>query len=203
VEAAIHYSGLLNVQFGGGLDYHSTILAFPLDQPGDSFQLAHYVNKYHDGIDIFTINGIASAACRGLPAFHFNSFYVSKLRLGQRISTGSFTQRYFGILSGDVYAGGSGGTQWKNSGYGFIGFRFNNGAGIQYGWARIKIANIGFRPRVPFLLFDYAYGDPGEPVRAGQTSSNEQAPYEGSLGWLALGATGLLAWRKRRSQAAS
>jgi hypothetical protein len=53
-----------------------------------------------------------------------------------------------------------------------------------------------------FWLVDYAYADPGEPIRAGQTSSNEMVPEEGSLGWLALGAAGLLAWRKSRSRAA-
>jgi MYXO-CTERM domain-containing protein len=66
---------------------------------------------------------------------------------------------------------------------------------------RVKFAN-----RHPsdhdFLLVDYAYADPGEPIRAGQTASNEMVPEEGSLGWLALGAAGLLAWRKRRSRAA-
>ena len=51
-----------------------------------------------------------------------------------------------------------------------------------------------------FMLVDYAYADPGEPIRAGQTSSNETVPDESSLGWLAVGAAGLLAWRKRRSR---
>ena len=53
-----------------------------------------------------------------------------------------------------------------------------------------------------FILLDYAYADPGEGLRAGQTSegtlSDEQAPDQGSLGGLALGAVGLLAWRKSR-----
>jgi hypothetical protein len=61
-----------------------------------------------------------------------------------------------------------------------------------------------------FEVLDYAYADRGEPIRAGQTSSNEMVPeenddivpQEGSLGWLALGAAGLLAWRKRRSRTA-
>ncbi len=30
---------------------------------------------------------------------------------------------------------------WSNNGYGFIGFRFNNGAGVQYGWARIRMTD--------------------------------------------------------------
>jgi MYXO-CTERM domain-containing protein len=88
--------------------------------------------------------------------------------------------------------------QW-NPGIGFIGFRFNNGAGVQYGWARIKISGVS---HYDFVLLDYAYADPGERLTAGQTlentSSDEQAPDQGSLGGLALGAVGLLAWRKSR-----
>ena len=90
--------------------------------------------------------------------------------------------------------------QWSH-GYGFIGFRFNNGAGVQYGWARIKMLGV---PHYDFALLDYAYADPGERLRAGQTSedtlSDEQSPDQGSLGGLALGAAGLLAWRKSRSR---
>jgi hypothetical protein len=97
---------------------------------------------------------------------------------------------------------------------GFVGFRFNNGAGIQYGWVRVRIA-------VPphdgiggwgFKVLDFAYADPGEPITAGegiprgseddQDISDDQGPDEGSLGGLALGAVGLLAWRKSRSRTA-
>jgi hypothetical protein len=91
-------------------------------------------------------------------------------------------------------------------GHGFIGFKFNSGNGAQYGWVRITM--IG--PYCAFRLVDYAYADLGEPIRAGQMSSDEMVPnenddvmpQEGSLGALALGAVGLLAWRTRRSQAA-
>ena len=67
-------------------------------------------------------------------------------------------------------------------------------------------------PEHGFEVVSYAYADPGEPIKAGQTSSNEQvpdqdstdeqAPDEGSLGGLALGAVGLLVWRKSRSRTA-
>jgi hypothetical protein len=60
----------------------------------------------------------------------------------------------------------------------------------------------GYNPDQVFLLKDYAYGDVGDRIRAGQRSSNEMVADEGSLGWLALGAVGLLAWRKSRSGAA-
>jgi MYXO-CTERM domain-containing protein len=88
----------------------------------------------------------------------------------------------------------------------FIGFAFNGGAGRQYGWVRVKMS--GYNSGNGFEVLDYAYGDPGEPIRIGQTSSPTDAPpkqpvpRQGSLGFLALGAVGLALWRQRR-QAAS
>src|SRR5205085_2702250 len=83
-------------------------------------------------------------------------------------------------------------------GVAFVAFKFNNGNGDQYGWARIKSQG---PPVNKFTLVDYAYGDIGDSVRAGQKSSND-TPVRESLGALALGAAGLLAWRKRRMLAA-
>src|SRR5262249_40579944 len=100
------------------------------------------------------------------------------------------------------------GGQFAPGDVGFIGFKFNNGSGDQYGWVRVKF-DTRYPYDHPFWLVDYAYADPGEQIRAGQTSSNEMireesngiGSEEGSLGGLALGAAGLLAWRKRRSRA--
>ena len=89
--------------------------------------------------------------------------------------------------------------QWTDRGTGYVGFRFNNSAGYQYGWARVRVSG---ESENAFKVLDYAYADPGEHIRAGQRSSAEQAPDEGSLSWLALGAVGLLAWRKSRSRTA-
>ncbi len=190
-EAAIHYSGRVNELFLVG---HAD--NFELDQPGDVFRLSHTSYGY-GAQDKFAIFGIASAAFRGFGG----RGYVSKLTLGQPISMGNFIQQYpqhaHGLLvrNGDPH-------QWNPS-EGFIGFRFKNGAGVQYGWARIKMKGV---PYYNFMLLDYAYADPGEGLRAGQTLENtlsdEQAPDQGSLGGLALGAVGLLAWRKSRSRSA-
>ena len=191
-EGAIHYSGRLDVLFSCQSQSCRTTHTFQLDQPGDSFVLAHYVNSYHHGPAYFGIGGIASAAFRGRQGQLSIRHYVSRLSSGERVSRGPFSLAGFGLL---VYSGGDH-SQWKNGGYGSIGFSFNNGAGVQYGWARIRIT--GSRRDSIFWLVDYAYADVGEPIRAGQTSSGEQAPDQGSLGWLALGAVGLLAWRKSR-----
>ena len=192
-EASIHYSGLLNEHIGS-LGPGGSSKTFPLDRHGDSFVLENYFNSLFEGIDFLYMRGIASAAFRG------SGYYVSKLYNGQRISSGAFLQASRGVIAGTTFGQYQSGTQWRRlQSTGFIGFRFNNGAGVQYGWARLRIVRDhqwGF----PMKMFDYAYADPGEPIRAGQTSSDEKAPDQGSLGWLALGAVGLLAWRKRRSR---
>ncbi|HEY2712018.1 MAG TPA: hypothetical protein VGI60_05840 [Chthoniobacterales bacterium] len=58
-----------------------------------------------------------------------------------------------------------------------------------------------------FRLVDYAWGDPGDPISAGQTSFSgamvDAAPLDGSLGFLALGGTGLDEWRKERAKSVS
>jgi MYXO-CTERM domain-containing protein len=149
----------------------------------------------------FGILGRAGASLAGFynpcPSAHVVS--MSKLNRGQLISRRPFLAHNSGLLGGfqgpcSTYPG-----QFDSGDLGFIGFRFNNGNGDQYGWVRVKFAN-----RAPidydFWLIDYAYADPGEPIRAGQTSSDEMVPEEGSLGWLALGAAGVLAWRPRRSR---
>ena len=76
-------------------------------------------------------------------------------------------------------------------GIGFIGFKFNTGGGDQYGWARIEMI-LG---RNRFKLIDYAYGDPGDRIKAGEKFGGHMPTLE-SLAGLAIGAAGLLAWRR-------
>jgi len=120
---------------------------------------------------------------------------------GQNISGGPFlfyATSYPGVMAV------SGRGQWLSPGVGFIGFRSKTDAGIQYGWARVRMG--GSEKNNSFKVLDWAYADAGEPVFAGQRSSDEQAPDQAveqdSLGWLALGAAGLLIWRKSRLQTA-
>ena len=199
LEAAIHYSGPVHVNFPPN---KSKTVTFPLDQAGDFFQFEHF------GSAGFDITGIVSANVRGFRSWsRYNSDYVfavSKLSRGQNISSGYFGRGRFGDIllsvalhSNRYYYYGA----W-DPGIGFVGFTFNNGAGVQYGWVRVRMSNLPL-PQIAFTVLDYAYADPGEPITAGQRSSAELAPDQGSLGWLATGAVGLLAWRKSRSQTAS
>ena len=205
-EATIHYSGLIGEFFGSEDDKSAR---FQLDQPGDSIRLRHSLQfcctDSYGGTASFSIRGRAGNAFAGFynPCPSADVASVSKLNRGQLISRRPFLARHSGVLAAlGQYCSSTGSVGEFDSGdIGFIGFKFNNGSGDQYGWVRIRMS-IHHPIDHNFWLMDYAYADPGEPIRAGQRSSNEMVADEGSLGWLALGAAGLLAWRKRRSQPA-
>ncbi len=202
-EAAIHYSGPIDKKFGNG---RNKSIRFPLDQPGDSIQLRHYMrfccSTSYGGAAYFGVFGRAGSSIAGFygTCGNVRIVSVSKLKYGGFVSRRPFLAQNSGIMGsfGDAcgYAG-----RFKPGDIGFVAFKFNNGSGDQYGWARLKFYKRPFPINCAFSLLDYAYADPGEPIRAGQTSSND-APELESLGGLALGAVGLLAWRKSRSQAA-
>jgi hypothetical protein len=201
-EAAIHYSGILNLPFPPHKD---TARTFPLDQAGDviSFERAEVGTPFFGGTDIayFRIFAIAAASFRGFRSVTADyRHYVSRLPFGRNVSDGPFTFQPPNPGDGGIMVSGHfpfGSQEWKDRGTGYVGFRFDNGAGLQYGWARVRISGL---PENSFRVVDYAFADVGEPIRTGQKSSNEMLPEEGSLGWLAVGAAGLLAWRKRRAQ---
>ncbi len=212
-EAAIHYSGILGQKFPPHIDTDKT---FPLDQAGDFLLFQrHEVGPYFFGpfdVDYFRVFGIASSGVRFVPQTFISLFaWASKLHFGQNVSSGYFGSYFLNAaIMTCTFSGHSNTTgQWRDRGPGCVGFKFNNGAGVQYGWVRIKMYG---PPEHGFEVVSYAYADPGEPIKAGQTSSHEQvpdqdstdeqAPDEGSLGGLALGAVGLLAWRKSRSRTA-
>jgi PEP-CTERM putative exosortase interaction domain len=190
-EAAIHYSGVLNVSFSGT----QTMPRFALDLPGDSFILGHFPNN--SGFAGFIVGGLLSAAFRGTSNGPF--VYPSHLAAGINIATGVFQVNpsttngsgghYFGTLASNAFYGG----QWRSADTAFVGFRFNGGTGIHYGWARLTMNGSGSGNT--FTLVDYAWGDVGTALTTGQI------PEPGSLGLLALGGIGLMAWRKRRSKA--
>ena len=203
-EATIHYSGLIGKFFGSCNDKSAR---FQLDQPGDSIQLRHSLafgcTASYGGYAYFSIRGRAGNAFAGFynPCPSADVASVSKLNRGQLISRRPFLARRHGLLAAfGQYCSSTGSVgQFDSAGVGFIGFKFNNGSGDQYGWVRVRMDDpIDHN----FVLVDYAYADPGEPIKAGQTSSNEMVPEDVSLGWLALGAAGLLAWRRSRSQPA-
>ncbi len=193
-EGTIHYSGPINRIFK-----ECRTASFRLDRPGDFFRLRQVAflvcTSSGSGSAFFNVAGIAGASIAG---FYNDCFSVSasNLKRGQLISSRPFVPaqpyRTANLLRyGDFFCPGQ-----FLGGIGFIGFKFNNGSGAQYGWVRIQMQR-----HARFKLIDYAYGDVGDTIGAGQKSGHDVAELE-SLGGLALGAIGLLAWRKNRPQAA-
>lgn len=160
-------------------------LYFPL--AGDA-SLNFYHPGYGAGIAIFN-GGYFGTIVGQTIATVFR--YASNLASGANISTQNFlTAPAFAILasySGATYS------QFVNTS-GIIGFRFDGGAGTQYGWARVTA--LGDAPINSYVIEEYAYADVGESIAAGQI------PEPSSLGLLALGAVGILAGRRRRKDTA-
>jgi MYXO-CTERM domain-containing protein len=195
-EAEIHYSGRVDIAFPP--DENKSV-AFPLEQPGNSITFVHTVNgSMGAAADFFGANGLRSGAFVGsYPVFEYA--YVLRIGQGNRnryISEGPFVNGLGTMIKGDRH---SLRWRWHGEGTGFVGFRFDNGSGKQYGWARVHMD--GADSNFSFTVADYAWADPGEPIKPGQTSSSSmETPDEGSLGLLAAGAAGVAFWRQRRKR---
>src|SRR5262249_24601230 len=122
-ESAIHYSGLIDVACPlRGF----TIRTYPLDQSGDYIKLGRSTAILYD---FFIITGKVSFGFRETGSHNSN---VARLKFGDNIATGSFSTGFAGGFGNLVAPTAP--AEWKQPGAGFIGFRFNSGNGVQYGW---------------------------------------------------------------------
>jgi hypothetical protein len=188
-EGHIHYFGLVNSKFKNSSG--TLIRSFPLENGASVFFDRRVFGSPSSNVILFGITKAISAHPRQL------NLYVSRLGSGENVSSGPFGGPSYGVLA----EGGSfSHSYWRDPGRGFIGFEFNTGDGVQYGWARIKTTGAN---RNAFIVLDYAWGDPGDSIRTGQRHDADpqpqQAPASGSLALLALGGAGLVAWRRARS----
>ena len=202
-EAEIHYSGDVSIKLTGNAQAslplsNGASLVFENIDPGSTF--------WQD-FD-FLMKRVISGSARGY--FHTGSFgrnFLSNLPSGVNVSTGEFLpvtgNPSFGVLISDWSDGRFAPSQGGRL-RGFVGFRFNTGNGTQYGWARIQTRDDN-NNHIHDVIKDYAWGDVGDSIRTGQKSSSgdmvDTVTDSGSVGLLALGAAGLVAWRKPREQA--
>jgi len=84
----------------------------------------------------------------------------------------------------------------------YLAFAFFIDREVHYGWARLSVTvKSGSCAASAAVLTGYAYETaPGKPIAAGQTSGADDISREKrsqpTLGWLALGSMGLVAWRR-------
>jgi MYXO-CTERM domain-containing protein len=201
----VHYFGIVDQQVAGN------VVKFPLTSgislglnqftgpPPQSFGVAHvFLSGTQNGLfaDQYLTYG-------GLYAYRLRQgLNVSAQNFDQSCSTTSSSQRICWGRAAEI-ASGQNTTDpfWKTRGGGYIGFSFNRGSGLQYGWARIKTTG---PPKFQVLVVDFAWADPGERIKTGQKSSRgdlvNDVASAGSLGMLGLGAVGLALWRQRRRE---
>jgi len=187
-EAEIHYSGILNFEFSG----RSQVESFRLTN-NVQLNFSRFTYSAIAG-DLVAVNGAARSE-EVRKANWRSPYFAEKLSFGQKGSHGQFDAQFHQRAMVSLYGNG----QFRRPGEGYVAFRFDDGQGKQYGWARVRM---GREPQHKFVLEDYAFADPGEGITAGQTgsTSDDAIPVSGSLGGLALGVVGLLAWRKSRSR---
>ena len=206
-DAEIHYSGIVNHPFPGTSQVSSGY--FPLNSGANLwFQHFDLGTEGAARVELLGPGGRAGGSIGGLVGtfVQYGGFYVSnlvprvnlsQLRFGaycRYTSSGSELHCFGGTIAYSQRPRG----KFRRPGKGYIGFTFDSGNGPQYGWARIKTD--GARD-YHFVLLDYAWADPGESIQVGQRRSAKDAKSltkSGSLGLLALGGVGLLAWRKCR-----
>jgi hypothetical protein len=197
-ETEIHYSGIVHQPFQGdtvNFDlHHSAWLSFKK------------YSFYYYGFSV--ARAAVSGQFRGYTGHQFRVPYVSRLSAGVPVSQGDFLgtpQDRRGLLGSSYGLFGlwNNNRNWPHR-VGFIGFRFDNGFGKQYGWLRVRVGPSGADFGFDLVILDYAWGDPGDSILTGQKRSSgemvDAMTSEGSLGLLAVGGTGLDAWRKERAK---
>lgn len=205
-EAEIHYSGLIDFKFHEKSTFQTQ--HFPLSNGAYLIGALNKVSFLGYDLAYFGVDKAAvSNSLRG-PGSVSGFFQLAALPVKSVVSAGNFFPtpfyRFAMMQNSDCIN-----PYWQERGTYYVGFRFNNGAGAQYGWVRIRWAGC---PANYFIVKDYAWGDVGDQIKTGQRTLNDDAapvatsdksdaplaPAEGSLGLLALGAVGLQAWRKSR-----
>jgi hypothetical protein len=165
----------------------------------DSFSIAQAIGIgfVHDlgpsgGLAGFAMGGASAAFAGIINPTSSHQRYGLRLASNILVNAQPFIYNYGSDLAILASNAGNGLSQWSTPGTGFLAFAFNGPFGEQYGWIRLRMDS--GTPTHSYTILDYAYADPDENIITGEI------PEAGSLGLLALGGVGLIAWRTARAR---
>jgi hypothetical protein len=178
------------------------------------------IDLNHDGITDFTLGNLVSYNCAGpncvlqevtvspnspnrVWVTSGGGFFARALSIGQRVGPGdNFGSGYVQMdrcksTRTSFYAYGS----WFNTRNGYLALAFSIDGRTHYGWARVSLIEAKRPCRQTVVLISYAYEtEPDRPILTGKTSGTDEADAadrpQATLGALALGSAGLVAWRR-------
>jgi hypothetical protein len=126
----------------------------------------------------------ATALAAGVPLPGVESFLNGSLKLGRVFEDGTSDGSFVGLTNG------------------YLGLRFDIAGQLHFGWARVSVSgSTDINNALTATLHDWAYeGAAGAPILVGQIDAAPTAvPEPGTLSLLALGASGLAAYRRRKN----
>jgi len=174
----------------------------------------------HDGIADFLVSNVYTGSSKGIAyAYMFAAgLYSSNVALGnsqnsaralpakRRVGSSAFTFQPAPFMVARNCDGGKAIKQygkWQNAKARYLGLQFVINGSIHFAWARFDVSDSGCK--ITPTLTGYAYETiPFQPILTGRTKGRDVitlAP--ASLRYLARGASGLSAWRRRKSVAAT
>jgi len=197
-DAAVIYSGVQNI----GLDT-------PVDINGDGTDDIAMTVSSSTGTsynsNTASLITPTNGGVNGFIKISTSNGNVKKLSAGDTISAGALFNFGAGeFRNATSYATSSGSTgsgtrgSWSGApgSSGFAGLKISDGPTDIFAWLRFSVSNDAKGFPVDVTLIDWAYEDTGASILAGQTVS--AVPLPGSLGLLAMGVSGLAAFRRRK-----
>lgn len=191
----IHVDNVVGAEFSSGPNDISTI-GWDVDGNGvDDFEISTTGTSTISYIKHFRgINNAANQLVADAPHFRNLQALPLNFEVDATIAPYGFDDKAEALFAGVMAANG-----FTSGSPGFMGFQFDRAGNTHFGWAEVTVTANGDPGTIDVL--QWAWEDtPNTSILAGATGSAAAVPEPSSLGLLALGAVGVGAWRRRKTQ---
>jgi len=162
-------------------------------------------NKFYNG-DV-VLSGLGRSTNAAVPYYQFVAALNPRVTVGSQTRFGGSGFMFNCVVTNSF---GSQTGPWSQVKSRYLGLRFSINGQIHYGWARLS-SKLGTLPcQVTLVLSGYAYETvPNKSIETGKMSgpdsaegpeSNNETLNDNSLGFLALGASGLSIWKRNKAE---